>query len=90
MLISPALGKLRQEDYHEFHANLGYTTRVSHTNTKQTTTKRQGMQVIKNLLACTRLWGAAPHSNPAHEHGTLAWGSLTFFQLITQQISPES
>lgn len=36
MLIGLALGKLRQEDYHEFHANLG------HTNTKQTT-KRYGV-----------------------------------------------
>lgn len=32
MLISAALGKLRQDDYHQFHANLGYTA-----NTKQTT-----------------------------------------------------
>lgn len=40
MLISPALGKLRPEDYHEFHANLGYPTRPSHTNAKQTTRKR--------------------------------------------------
>lgn len=37
MLISLALGKLRQEDYHEFHANLGYTMRLSNRNTKQTT-----------------------------------------------------
>lgn len=60
MLISPALGKLKQEDYHEFHANLGYTTRVSHTNTKQTTTKKTRNAGGRELASMHKALGGRP------------------------------
>lgn len=64
MLIIPALRKLRQEVYHEFQSNLGYTMRLSIKN-KQPNKQKEKIKGVRvgyvvwwsgTCLACSRPW----------------------------------